>query len=242
MRAWTTLFLLSVSVCGCARAQSPIEIADGRASAVDEPADVTGWDTRPAVQRALADARAHWREQDPTLEDNSRVLDVAEGAFTAPGAEQQAVLYLVTLWPRCCPKVGLAILEGDRLVRNVTFEGIAQSVASVPDLDGDGQDEIVFEGEFGMGGQNSGSMTLAAFGPDGLIDWGTEGIYDSACATGRPSTSTASRILAHPGPTFTVEHYTQASCETDTWAPDGDPASLTLTAPEVSSYVDLPVR
>ena len=45
------------------------------------------------------------------------VWDVASnGAFTQPDTEQQAVLYLMSLWPRCCPKMGLAIIEGDHLV------------------------------------------------------------------------------------------------------------------------------
>lgn len=239
MRTALARVLTAAACFGCAYAQTPVEIADGRSGG--EWVDLSEWAAAAPVRQANEAARAYWRGQDASYEEDLRIFSVAEGAFTEPDVQQQAVLFVMSVWPRCCPKTGLAIVEGDRLVRNVAFEGVAQELAAVPDLDGDGRDELAFTGEFGMGGQVSRSVTLASFGADGLADWGTTSILDSACAAGHDGAS-AARVLALPGPTFTVERFTQASCEAETWAPAGEPEPLDLVAPEESTYVDLPVR
>lgn len=219
---------------------APIELADGRRS--DDPSGAAAWPEHALPPAAWLAARAYWQSQDPNYEEELRVLGAAAGAFTRPGAEQQAVLYLMSLWPRCCPKVGLAIVEDGRLVRNVAFEGVAHELAAVPDLDGDERDELVYVGEFGMGGQTSRSLTLLSFTEAGLVERGSASIYDGTCATGRPdATATAAHILARPGPTFTVERYRQVSCEATTWEPAGEAETLELD-PTGLAYVDLPVE
>ena len=236
MRIPLVVAMTSAAFFGCAYAQTPVEIADGRRES--EWVDLSDWVARPPMQQASATARAYWQGKDASYEEDLRIFAVAEGAFTEPGTQQQAVLFVMSVWPRCCPKTGLAIIEGDRLVRNVAFEGVAQELTAVPDLDGDGRDELAFVGEFGMGGETSRSVTLASFGADGLVEWGGTGIAENACAAGHDG-ATASRVVALPGPTFTVEHYTQPSCESATWEPAGGPESLDLVAPESSPYVDL---
>lgn len=52
----------------------------------------------------------------------------------------------------------------------------------------------------------------------------------------------AARVLAEPGPTFTVERYTKPTCEGGTWEPAGEPRPLTLDGAGSGTYVDLPVR
>lgn len=228
MRLTFTLFVFLLA--GCARAQSPVEIADGRAERAlsgGSEADLSLWENHAAVQHAMAAARAHWQAQDASYEEEARVFGVAEGAFTRPGAEQQAVLYLMSAWPRCCPKMGLAVVEADRLVRNVAFEGTAQDLAVVPDLDGDRLDELAYSGFFGMGGSVSGSATLVAFTPDSVRTWGNAPILADACAAMQDG-STAWRVLAHPGPSFVTERYTQPSCESAVWEPAGSPEPLEL--------------
>lgn len=240
MRIGPALVLLFVTASGCAEAQSPeaaslIEIADGRREeASSEPsAEAAG-----AVEQALRGAASYWRGQDPDLEEDLRALAAVDGAFTEAGAAQEAVLYLVSLWPRCCPKVGLAVVEGGRLVRNATFEGTNQGLRAVPDLDGDGLDELVLTGTFGMGGQWTTSMTVLSLGADGPTEYASAAISDDACAAGHDG-STAARILAAPGPSFSVERYTKASCEATEWTPDGEAAPLDLDPPAETAYVDL---
>lgn len=245
--------LFAFCLAGCARAQDPaetqapavypIDIADGRAERIlstGSDADAAAWEGYAAVRRAMASARAHWQAQDASYEEGARVLAVAEGAFTAPGAEQHAVLYLMSLWPRCCPKLGLAVIEGDRLLRNVAFEAVAQDLAAVPDLDGDGRDELATSGVYGMGGSVSGSVTLLGFTPDGVRTWGSAPVLEDACAAMRDG-STAWRVAAAPGPALTAERFTQASCEAGTWAPAGRPEPLELGGAG-SDYAELAVE
>jgi hypothetical protein len=232
--------VLSVALGGCSDAQTPVEVADGRQ--MEDAADVSAWAARPEMRAAAAAARAHWRGQDASYEEDVRVMGVADGAFTEAGSAQQAVLFLMSPWPRGNPKVGLAVVEGGRLVRNVAFEGLAQTLAAVPDLDGDGRDELVLTGEFGMGGEVSRSLTLAAFGDDGLVERGGTFLFGSDCAGRGTSGSTAARVVAVPGPAFRVERYTQASCESEAWETDGPEEPLALDPPAGTAYTDLPVR
>lgn len=248
MRLRLALVLTSVAASGCAEAQSsddvaPIEIADGRleATPTDEAAP-SDEDARPPVQEALRAAAAHWRSQDPALEEDLRALDTAAGAFTEAGASQEAVLYLVSRWPRCCPKVGIAVMEGDRIVRNLTFEGSIHGLRAVPDLDGDGLDDLALTSSFGMGGSWEESVTLLSLGADGPREHGTAPVLSSGCGTGRPDArEEAARVLAAPGPVFSVERYTRA-CEATEWTPDGEAAPLDLDPPAEAAYVDLAGR
>lgn len=221
-----------------AAAQSPVEIADGRQA---EPwVDRAEWLGQPAVQQATGAARAHWRAQDASYEEEVQIMDVADGAFTEPGAEQQAVLYLMSLWPRCCPKMGLAVVEDGRLVRNVAFEGVAQDLKPIPDLDDDGRNELVYIGSFGMGGQNTTGFTLVSFGADAVTEWGGTTINDDSCAAMQPG-STAASVTAIPGPKFTIERYSMATCEAAEWQPVGGPEPLELGQSGIT-YVDLPTE
>lgn len=258
MRIGFAVTVLLVVLVGCARAQTPDEaqpsdaaqveaaaqtpvvIADGRS--VEPPAvatDPVNWLTRPGVQQAVGAARAHWQGQDPSYEEEVRVLGVADGAFTEPGAEQQAVLYLMSLWPRCCPKLGIAVVEGDRLVRNLAYESTVYDIRSVPDLDGDGLDELVELSEFGMGGQVTGSFNLISLVPGGVTVWGGETIMDNACAAMQPG-GTAARVTALPGPELTIERYSMATCEATEWQPVGAPEPMVLDPQSATTYVDLP--
>ncbi|NNF57109.1 MAG: hypothetical protein HKN04_02610 [Rhodothermaceae bacterium] len=232
---------VSVVFLGCAQAQTPIEIADGRAERTGPAADLSVWEERAAFGQAARVARAYWQGRDTGFEEERRVLAVAEGAFTRPEAEQHAILFAMSLWPRCCPKMGLVVIEQGQLVHHVAFEDIAQDLMAVPDLDGDGRDELATLGWFGMGGQMSQSLALLAFSDDGLSGWGGTQLSNSACAAGQSGT-TAARVLALPGPEFLVEHYTQASCEEPTWQPVGEAEPLHLVPPEESPYVELPTE
>jgi hypothetical protein len=252
MRSALVLTLFSAALFACANAQTPDEgspataapsdttvvIADG--TAAGEHVDLTAW-TSPGMPPALAAARAHWQAQDPEYEEEMQVMSVAEGAFTGPGASQQAVLYAMSFWPRCCPKMGIAVIEDGALVRNVAFESNDQTLAAVPDLDGDGRDELALTGSFGMGGQNSTSVTLVSFADTGLRTWGGTSIQDESCAAMQEG-GTAARITAVPGPEFTIELFTMVSCESGEWQPEGGPAPFAFEPPTEETAVELPIR
>ena len=255
VRSALALTLFTAALFGCANAQTPDEAASaGAASAADaEPVviadgrvasewtDVSDWSTRAPLPEAFAAARAHWQAQDPGYEEEVRVMAVADGAFTEPGSAQQAVLYLMSLWPRCCPKMGIAVIEDGALVRNVAFEVPAQDLAVVPDLDGDGRDELAVTGSFGMGGENTTSVTLVSLADSGLRTWGGTMIQYDACAAMQEG-GTAVRITAVPGPEFTIERFALASCETGEYQPGGPPEPFEFPAPGEETSVELPVE
>jgi hypothetical protein len=137
--------------------------------------------------------------------------------------------------------MGIAIIQDGDLVRNVAFEASEQDLAAVPDLDGDGRDELVRTGSFGMGGQETTSITLVSFGEAGLRTWGGTSIQDNACAAMQEG-GTAARITALPGPEFTIERFSLASCETGEWQPSGGPEPIAFDAPGEEPHVELPVR
>jgi hypothetical protein len=248
MRTGIAVSLIWAAFFGCANAQvpdeaaadaaTPVVIADGRA--VAEWTDLSEWMTRAPLPEAIAAARVHWQGQDPSYEEEAQIMAAADGAFTEPGADQQAVLYLMSPWPRCCPKVGLAVIQDGRLVRNVAFEGLAQDLQAVADLDGDGRNELVTTGSFGMGGQNTTGITLLSFGDGGLTEWGGTTTSDDSCAAGMAG-GTAARVTAAPGPAFTIERFTVASCETPDWQPVGGPEPFEFDEQSGVTYVELPI-
>jgi hypothetical protein len=253
MRSGVLLTLFTAVLFGCANAQDPdggadpgaaapaepVVLADGRTWV--EPADVSDWSARPPVQQAMAAARAHWSAQDPDYEEETRVMAVAEGSFTGSGAAQQAVLYLMSLWPRCCPRMGIAVVEDGALVRNVGFEAPTQLLTAVPDLDGDGRDELVMVGSFGMGGENSTSATLVSLADSGLRTWGGSMIgYDSCAGSG--SGGMAARITAVPGPEFSIENYELVSCDSGEFRLGSGPEPLEFPPPGEEMSVELPLR
>ncbi|WP_412067481.1 hypothetical protein [Rubrivirga sp. IMCC43871] len=247
MPRFLLLALCAVVLAACADAQSPTSSADATVLVVDgreangTASDPTGWDASPALQEAMRDARQHWATADPNYEEETRVLAVAEGAFTRPGVRERAALYLMALWPRCCPKLGLAVIGADdRLVQNVAFEGSFQGVQTVPDLDEDGLDELVLTGTFGMGGDVTGSAVLASFRPEGLVGRGAVETFQSGCAASRPSESSV-KVMARLGtPGFTAERFTRP-CDSATWTSEGSPEPV-LFEGTGGTFTVLPVR
>jgi hypothetical protein len=216
-----------------------VEIVDGRTGRAG--ADVTPWERSPLVLQAIDSARSYWSALDPAYEEYVEVKGTATGAFTEPGVQQRAVLYLMSRIPRGFPKLGLAILEGDRLVRNIAFTSTAHTLWAVPDIDGDGRDEIVFAGMFMMGGQVTRGVTLASFGEDGVNELGSVVTYESACGAGYEGSS-AVRISVVRGSEIMIERFEQPSCESETWERVGEPEPLVLVPDERSSFADIRIQ
>lgn len=238
MRACIGTLLVCGVLVGCAQTRSPIAIADGRLG--PPSADVSKWEASLAVKQAIASARSHWSADEPGYDEAVHVMAAATGAFTRPDVEQHAVFYSMSNVPRGFPKRGLAILEGEQLVHNFAFVSLYDDVWALPDIDGDGHDELVFGGGFGMGGQMTSGVTLAAPGEAGLRDLWTAEIFNSACdAQAGYEGSTSARITVVPGSPIMVQHFSQESCESESWQPRGEPEPLTLIPPGESSYVDL---
>jgi len=85
-------------------------------------------------------------------------------------------------------------------------------------------------------------MTVLSFGADGLRDWGSAPIHGSACDAGPDAgASMAARILALPGPAFTIERYVRPTCASTAWVAEGAPEPLALDPPTDVRYVALSV-
>ena len=260
MHACVTQLVVYTALIACSLGHSlvqadehpaPVVIVDGRpgveapsGESPGEPAAAgTRWETSPPVLQAIAAARSYWSAKDPNYQENLRVWGSASGAFTRPDVEQHAVLFMLSNIPRCCPPMGLAIVEGDRLVRNIAFVTIAQSVRTIPDIDGDGRNELAFGGGFvGQGLVTEGTL-LVALGEQGLDDIGRATTFESACGSGYADTgASAARLSLLPGGQIIVEHYSQASCDAETWEPAGEPEPLQpISAQEKTVYTDIPL-
>lgn len=199
------------------------------------------WEKFPAVLAALASARRYWSAQDPGYKEEVHVRSVTTGAFTQPGVQQRAVLYMMSNTPRCCPKLGLAIVQDGQLVRNIGFEFFAHAVGALPDFDRDGRDEIALEGMFMMGGQVSQSIALAAFGADGVDDLGHTSIFEDACGAGYEG-SWAARLLFVPGSGMMVESYSRPTCDSKEWQLTKGPEPITLDRDKGTTFRDIPLK
>lgn len=251
MRISTGALLVCTLVVGCAHARSPagtagpgaspIEIADGRGGWPQ--ADVSPWKSSPPVMEAIAAARSYWSAQG-AYEEDVEVQSTATGRFSRSGVEQRVVLYRMSVYPRGFPMRGLALLEDGELVRNFAFTGLANDLQTLPDIDGDGRDEILFSGSFAMGGQFSWGVSLASFADEGIEHLGNAVLYDETCGMGRPELGgpTASRIWFTPGSGMTAQRYRRESCEVKTWEPQGEPEPFTWTGAGETTYTEISSR
>ncbi len=229
----------------------PVVIIEGRTGveapsggSPDQPAaDGSRWETSPPVLQAIAAARSYWSAENPDFQEKLRVWGSASGAFTRPDVEQHAVLFMMSNIPHCCPPMGLAIVEGDQLVRNIAVVTIAQSVRTMPDIDGDGRDELIFGGGFMGQGLVTEGVTLATFGEEGLDDFGKATTFESACGAGYGDTGAlAARLSVVPGAEIIVQHYRQPSCDLEIWEPVGEPEPLQpISSNEKTVYTEIPL-
>ncbi len=224
-----------------AESPAPIVIVDGREGGPAD--DASPWETSIPVQQAIAAARSYWSAQDPEYKEHLRIRGSASGAFTRPGAEQQAVLFMMSNIPRCCTPMGLAIVEGERLVRNIGFNTIVQTIRAIPDIDGDGRNELALGGGFMGQGLVTEGITLAAFGDDGLHDVGQAIIFESACGAGFGDTGAlAARLSVGPGAELVIEQFQQLSCDVDVWESAGEPQPLpAISDQEKTVYTEIPL-
>ena len=217
----------------------PVEVADGRVLDDASPDVVAGV---TAVVDAVEAARDHWQRAEPdgsawTME----VVATADGSFTGRGAAQTAVLYSVGWAPPARPLGGLLVLDDGAVVRNVTVEGGA-SLRALPDVDGDGRDELAIGG----GGTNMGetvrSVLVAELAPGGLDAWGRAFVYHDDCGAAARGAE-ATRLVVRPGarPTFEAERFeAPGACAGDeTWRPAGSREPVRLE-PAADASADVP--
>ena len=219
-------------------------IGDGGQSL--ERIDQSSWSIHPAILQASDDAKSYWLEQNNVYEDDFQIMGSTEGNFTRPESKQTAVLYLLSLWPRCCSNMGLAIIEDDQLIRNIVFAGGTHHLYSVADINKDGLDELALIGGFGMGGSNEISLSLISLATESTTLLGRFPLLEENCATlSEHSEHNSFRILfdENSPDEFKVEHY-HSGC--DDPQVSGNPTSVSNVLIEAvdlkDDYIDLQIH
>jgi hypothetical protein len=214
-------------------------LIDGRESFPDD--DTSEWTQHPAVLIAGRDAEKFWRARNVVYEHDFRVMAAASGAFTKTAATQTSVLYLLSRWPRATPNMGLAVVDaGGKLLHNFVFEASTQRLATA-DIDGDGLDELMLIGSFGMGGSNETYFTLLSLRDGNPLQLAEMVVAADSCASGAEGRgSTAFVVSLQSGSMLRSEQFSRTCDGSSQWRADsveqkplGKPTTWTHT--ELSS-------
>jgi alpha-tubulin suppressor-like RCC1 family protein len=223
--------LLCLALTPFALAQTPKPIFDGRLTL--HPG-VLSADQQAFLDRVFPAARKEWRDQEDECERGFRpqVVDVAHGAFTRPGAAQDAILYRYCTIGHDRALNGIAVLQNGQLASHVVYEGDeSHAIGALPDINGDGISEIVLAGGSTNQGITSAWITILQLGGD-IKRFGHTRTFEDTCGTGDNNCKTnAWRISVKPGPVpaFFREAFAQ---DGKTWKRTAPLAALTLDADE----------
>lgn len=223
-----TVILLFQAAPG--RAQNPVTVADGRDGIEDKIIRMTPdneavlrRDALPAARKAFSGA----------CEEAFSVVDTADGAFTKANAKQRAILYRFCETGHNFANNGLAILEGGQLAAHVVYEGAADySLHALPDINGNGFDELVLSDGSTNQGYTAQVVALIELGAKGVRKFGLADIYADNCGAAQRCKSEAWRVTATRGatPAFFREGYRLRNKK---WARTAKAAPFRLRADEV---------
>jgi len=181
-------------------------------------------------KRVRPQAAAHWGETE-SCRDELRVVGLATGSFTRPRSPQRAVLYVFCVTGHGFANNGLAVFERGRLVLHLAYEGgWENAIGAVPDLDGNGLDELLIAAGGTNQGQTTSSVRLVELRPGGPRSLGIVQVYEDDCGAlpGQP-TATAYQLYARPGPTpaFYREQF-RSGCDARRWTEVAGPEPVVL--------------
>jgi hypothetical protein len=150
--------------------------------------------------------------------DGADVIDVAAGSFTRPGAAQRAIYYE---WCRPATAIaagGVVVVEGGRIVAHAVTGDWPSQIRRVPDLDGDGRDELLLVAGQTEQGETTDWATVLSL-PPGRAVTRVFSVRLSECGTlDRGATDQVWPLYVVPGPRprFLTQRLTSA-CERGTW-------------------------
>ena len=196
-RCRALLPLVAVALLGVdAGAAQLAPVFDARADRAPRPPSEA---LEARIERELLPvAREAWRERCGGL-GGFAAIDTARGAFTRPHAKQTAVLYRVCQIGRQNGVDAIAVFEGDRVVRHVSFDGHEAAIGALRDIDGDGVDELLVAG-FGSGqGTFDGGVLFLELARGHARVLGGAATYHDDCGVSDAGTRTASVLRAAPG-------------------------------------------
>jgi len=204
-------------ISGSLNAQEIKPIYDARLSL--KPATPSGEIEQIFNNEIIPEAKAYWSENsDKKIANDSEkpvIIDIANGAFTRPGAIQKAVLY------RYCSKGhnfglnGIAILEDMKLKANVFYEGgWDNAIGSLPDINQNGIAEIIIATAGTNQGQNWKYITVLEIKDTEARSFGSIIVYtDDYGISEKNGKAEASKISVKAGsvPVFYKDTFTGKS-------------------------------
>ncbi|HYH80918.1 MAG TPA: hypothetical protein VEX86_14045, partial [Longimicrobium sp.] len=225
--------------------------------AAAQPADVrpqrvysTLWDTdRPAARDAdrvlaaseiLPEARRLW-SLDRSCAQDFRVLDAADGAFTARGLEQRAVLYRYCEAGRDAARGGIAIVQAGRVVAHVTIERARPEGvrALLADIDQNGVAELMLVDSMHHDGISTVDVGIVQIERGRARSFGTIRVHhDNFDVPNAPLRSETSVVLSvTPGrtPVFEVDTYIFRDGMRARWVQSGKP-HVVVPTPQRATY------
>jgi alpha-tubulin suppressor-like RCC1 family protein len=236
--------LLCLALTPIALAQAPKPIFDGRLTL--HPGALSA-EQQAFLKRAIFPAaRKPWHDQEAECERGfqSQAVDVAHGAFTRPGAAQDAILYRYCTIGHARALNGIAILQDGQLTAHVVYEGDeSYAIGALPDINGDGISEIVLAGGSTNQGITSAWISILQFGAE-VTRFGHTQTYEDNCGVVEDNCrTTAWRISVKPGPApaFFREAFAQ---DGKTWKRTAPLGALKLDADETEYQLlsGLPAR
>lgn len=210
----------------CTRAQATIVVNDPVTKTT--PVKLTAAEARLMERSVLPPVRKVLVSD--LCEEEYEVANSTKGAFTQPGAHQTAVFYQFCQTGNGYGSVGVAILEGGKVVGNYVAAdgGWTVDARTLPDINDNGLDEIALYFSGGMHqGEGGTGVEVMEFSHAGLRSLGwfqAESFSDSAPSIGY-------RITARKGktPTFTRQKLTSRNQKT--WRRAGKPMPFRLSKP-----------
>ncbi len=159
------------------------------------------------------------------LEPDCVVQDVATGSFTIKGVKQRAFLYHVSNSGHNYDNDGIAIIRNGRLDAHYAYQGGAEfGIICLPDLDGDGLNEIALRGGKTIMGETTSTDFVYSLRPRKerrLISITTYDEWESGPTTA--AVKTAYQLFAGSGrnPQFYLQKY---NFKHNKWVKAGSPS------------------
>lgn len=176
-------------------AQSSVTLYDGRLE--NSPTQVSAGDMQLIKRNALPAARRAWGSD---CEEATEYIGSANGSFTASGRAQRIVLYRYCEMGHAFSNNGMVIIEGNRIVRNMIYNGGGESdVRALPDINGNGISEILLAGGSTNQGYTGMVISIIELTAAGAAEWGDADVYDDNCGAVERCKMNAYRITAKPG-------------------------------------------
>lgn len=167
-------------------------------------------------KQILPEVRRVW--QDEFDEEKFNIEDMATGSFTQTKKNQNIYLYTCE-FDRTAAKQGFVVVEDNRIVAHVVFEGTDRAIGALQDVDRNGIDEILISGGKTNTGSTMDGFMLIELTSNGVRKFGWTETYSDNCGFDDEKDdsrfATAYKIYSsvQTNPVFYRETFIQKGCQ-----------------------------